>query len=107
MSVFYINRIPCIESTAVNLTTEEATFSFNSHPFVSKFFQGPIFVKISSSFTAPTTAVPIKFTTTNVPNSTVTLTGKNGEAITTETWEGTGIYMVFYDRASNVLELIN
>lgn len=107
MSLFYVTRIPCIESTAVNITEEAVTFSFNSHPGANRFFQGPIFIKINNTFTAPETAVPIKFTTIGVPNSTVTLMGKNGEAITSGTWEGTGIYMVFYDRTTGILELIN
>lgn len=107
MSVFYINRIPCIETTGVNVTADNVIFSFNPHPFVNRFFQGPIFVKVNNAFTAPETAVPIQFTTTNVPNSTITLTGKNNVEITTDDWEGTGIYMVFYDRVTNTLELIN
>lgn len=67
----YVNQrgIPCIEDTGVTLTTTAATFSFNRHPFVRNNFSGLILVKITSTFTAPGTAVNIQFTTTGVSNS--------------------------------------
>lgn len=100
------NGIPCIESTGVTLDAESATFSFKAHPQVNAFFQGAIFVKINDTFTAPTPAVPIRFSTTGIANSTKTLKGYNGEDVTTANFAGTGIYIVFYDRATDTLQLL-
>lgn len=95
--------IPTIESTGETLTTEGETFTFNSHPFVHSNFQGLIIVKISGTATAPSTAVPIYFTTNGVPNSTVGVYSAAGTAITTSTWSGDGVYLFFYDRDTNIL----
>lgn len=98
--------IPCIESTSVDLTTTAATFAFNAHPFVRNNFSGLILVKISNSFTAPGTAVPVQFVTTGVANSTQPVLTFNGTAVTTADWEGEGVYLFFYDRENNQLILL-
>jgi len=105
----YVNSrgIPCIESQSVALTTEAETFSFNSHPFVNGRFQGQIFIKISDTNTAPATAVPIRFTTIGVSNSTIPVYNSQGEAITTATFAGDGIYIGFYDSDTGILRLLN
>lgn len=98
--------IPCIESTAVNLTTTAATFTFNSHPFVRNDFSGLILVKISNTFTAPAPAVPVQFATEGVANSTQPVLTFNGTAVTTDTLGGEGVYLFFYDRENNQLILL-
>ena len=98
--------IPCIESTAVNVTTTAATFTFNAHPFVGNNFSGLILVKISNSFTAPDTAVPVQFTTNGVSNSTQPVLTFNGTPVTTADWEGEGVYLFFYDRENNQLVVL-
>lgn len=104
----YVNTrgIPCIESVNAVLTDTTLTFGFNKHPYVGNNFSGLIAVKVENTFTAPETAVPVFFTTQGVPGSTIALTTLNGEAVTTDTWTGTGIHIVFYDREDNVLQLI-
>lgn len=104
----YVNTrgIPCIESISAVLTTTELTFGFNSHPYTSNNFSGLIAVKVENTFTAPGTAVPVYFTTQGVSGSTIALTTLNGDSVTTDTWTGTGIHLVFYDREDNVLQLI-
>lgn len=98
--------IPCIESTAVNLTTTAATFTFNAHPLVRNNFSGLILVRISNSFTAPADAVPVQFVTSGVPNSTQEVLTFNGTAVTTADWEGEGVYLFFYDRDRDQLILL-
>jgi hypothetical protein len=100
------NGFPCIESTGVTVTADEVLFSFNPHSYVNNNFQGAFFVKISQTYTAPGTPLPIKFTTTGVSNSTVNLTGLGDANITSETFNATGIYICFYDRADNTLQLL-
>lgn len=105
----YVNSrgIPCIESQNVELTTDAETFYFNSHPFVNGRFQGQLFIKIAGTNTAPSTAVPIKFTTIGVSNSTVPVYNSQGTAITTATFAGNGVYVGFYDSDTNMLRLLN
>lgn len=104
----YVNGrgIPCIESVSAVLTDTGLTFGFNRHLNADNMFSGLIAVKVENTFTAPETAVPVYFTTQGVSGSTVQLTTFDGEAVTTTTWTGTGIHLVFYDREDNVLQLI-
>ena len=105
----FVNQrgIPCIEDTGVTLTTTAATFSFNRHPFVGDNFSGLILVKITSTITAPTTAVNIQYVTTGVSNSTQTVyEDDTTTAVTTATWPGPGIYLAMYDRESDKLVLL-
>ena len=98
--------IPCIESTAVSVTTSAVTFTFNSHPFVGNNFSGLILVKISNEFTAPDPAVPVQFVTAGVANPTQPVLTFNGTEVTTAEWEGVGVYLFFYDRENNQLILL-
>ena len=100
------NGFACIESTNVTLTTSAETFAFNRHPFVGNTFQGGFFVKISQSETAPATAVPIQFTTTGVPGSTVNVYDAKGEQFTTENWPGEAIYLAWFDTETNQVRLL-
>lgn len=104
--VRYANRAgwPCIESTSANLTTSELTYTFNRHPYVNNYFYGGLFIKLSSTPTAPDTAVPVQFTTSG--GSTVSVLDHKGDAITTATISD-GIYEGFYDRDTNKLQLLN
>jgi hypothetical protein len=101
------NGFGCIEPTSVNLTTTSQTFVFNRHPFVGINFQGGFFVRINSSETAPATAVPIQFTTSGVPNSTVNVYDAKGEQFTTANWPGEAIYLAWYDFDTNQVRLLN
>lgn len=107
-SIFMANRlgIPCIQSKAVSVTSSAVVFTFNAHPQVNAYFQGIIAVKISNEFTAPTTAVKVQFATEGVANSTRDLVGVGGDSIMSDDWNGTGIYLCFYDRSSEKLQLL-
>lgn len=99
--------IPCLETVGCTLTTEGETYSFNQHPYVSSFFQGVLVIKVSGTQTAPTTAVPIKFNTIGLDNTSVPVTNSTGAGYTTSDWPGDGVYLFFYDRATNVLRLLS
>ena len=98
---------PCIESTGNNLTSTSSTYIFNAHQFVNNNFYGGLFIKITDTPTAPETAVPIQFTTAGVTNSTIPVLNAQGTALTTATFPGNGIYLAFYDRDTNNLQLLN
>lgn len=104
----YCNRagIPCIESQSVSLSTTACTFMFKNHPFLNSNFQGLVAVKINQTFEAPTTAVPIQFSTINNADATNIVKTYNGANVTTTTWNGTGIYLMFFDRSTNTLQMI-
>lgn len=97
------NGFPCLESVGANLTTTALTYSFNRHPFVNNYFYGGFFVKLNDTPTAPSTAVPVQFTTPG--GSTVPVLDKTGQAVTTATIAN-GVYLAFYDRDLNQLQLL-
>lgn len=107
-SVFFnlvnIGGIPCIENNNVTLTTENATYNFNSPRRPDPNFSGLIAVKIVDA-AAPETAVPVRFSTVGIANSTVDLVTLGGTAVTTAGLVN-GIHLVFYDRFSNTLQLL-
>ena len=98
------NGFPCIESISTDLTTTALTYTFNRHPFVNNYFYGGLFIKLSSTPTAPTTAVPVNFVTQG--NSPIAVLDKEGNAVTTATITD-GIFIAFYDRDTNKLQLLN
>lgn len=105
-SLRYTNRngFPCIESTGVSLTTSNLIYNFNKHPFVNNYFYGGFYIKLTDTPTAPDTAVPVLFTTAG--NNSIAVLDKNGIAVTTATIAD-GIYLAFYDRGNNKLQLLN
>ena len=97
------NGFPCLESVGTNLTTTDLTYSFNRNPFVDNHFYGGFFVKLNKTPTPPSTAVPVQFTTPG--GSTVPVLNKTGQAVTTATIAD-GIYLAFYDRDHNQLQIL-
>lgn len=105
----FANRLgfPCIETTDVTLTTTEETFTFQNHPYLKIRFQGGFFIKVTGTNTAPTTAVPIKFNTQGVANSAVSVYDAQGTELTTATWPGDGIYLMWFDYSDSKVRLIS
>lgn len=98
--------IPNIESQSIEVTTDAVIFSFNPHSQINAFFQGLIAVKLSQSIPTGTTAtLPIKFATIGIPNSVKQLRGHETD-VTAGDIAGRGIYLCFYDRASDTLQLL-
>ena len=90
---------PCLESNGVSLSTTALTYSFTTYPILD-YFYGGIFVKLVNTPADPETAVPVIFNSTPVLDA-------QGEAVTTDTLPGDGIYLVFYDKDSKKLQLLN
>lgn len=101
--------IPTIESIKATLTTTALTFTFNNHPQVSDYFQGLFIVKISGTPTPPSgaTAVAVYFDTDGLPGSAVAVCNSTGAGLTSSDFPGDGVYLMFYDRTTNVLRMIN
>ena len=80
-------------------------FDFNSHRNVGRPFVGLIIVQLAQAIpTGTTTTLPIVFTTeTGNPANVTTF---NGENVTVADIAGTGIYLVFVDTQSGVVQLL-
>lgn len=103
----YANRkgIPMLESTGVSVSASAVTYTFNPHPFLLYPFTGLVLVRLAQS--APdgtTTTLPVQFSSGST--TTRSLTGFNGEAVELGDLRGTGIYLVFFDRDTNTLQLL-
>ncbi len=95
-----VNRagIPCINSTGVAVSTANVTYSFDNSREIP--FAGLVLVRLQQVVPTGTTAtLPVLFG--NVP-----LTGYNGEPIRVENLSGTGIYLVYYNSRSKLLQLM-
>ena len=101
-----VNGIPCLRSTAVSVSTTDVRFDFNSHRNVGRPFVGLIIVQLAQAIpTGTTTTLPIVFTTeTGNPANVTTF---NGENVTVADIAGTGIYLVFVDTQSGVVQLLS
>lgn len=100
-----VNGIPCLRSTSVTVGTTDVRFDFNSHRNVGRPFVGLIIVQLAQAIPTGTTAtLPIIFTTeTGNPANVTTF---NGENVTVGDISGTGIYLMFVDTQSGVVQLL-
>jgi hypothetical protein len=100
-----IGGIPALRSTAVTVSTTDVRFDFNSHRNVGRPFVGIIAVQLAQAIpTGTTTTLPIVFTTEG--GNPATLTTYNGENVTVADIAGTGIYLVWVDSQSGVVQLL-
>lgn len=99
------NGIPCIESQSANLTTTSCTYYFKNHPFLNSNYQGLVAVKIAQSVSAPSTSVPVMFDTVGAA-APIQVKTRGNTAVDTSDINALGVYLCFYDRSSNTLQLI-
>lgn len=96
---------PNIEATSVTSDGTNTTVSFNPHTNTNSFFGG-FWVKIPQ--VVATSAEPLQFSTVGIANSTVPVYLNTGAQATVANIASTGqsIYLCFYDRDSNRVQLI-
>ncbi len=93
-----VNGIPCINSTGVAVSTANVTYSFDNSREIP--FAGLVLVRLQQAVPTGTTAtLPVLF-------GSVPLTGFNGDPITVANLSGTGIYIVYYNSRSRLLQLL-
>lgn len=98
-----INGIPRIESTGVVVNTDNVTFTFRSHNYLRRPFNGIVLVRLNQSVPeGATTTLPIVFNS----GTQIAVTTYNDEPLTVEGVAGTGVYLFYYDSASGTLQLI-
>ena len=99
-----INGIPTIKTQTVVVSDTAVTFKF-APDFDGRPFRGLILVYISDEIPAgTTTTLPVQFSMAGV-TSTLTLAG--GANVTVADLPGTGIYLVYFDRWADTLQLVS
>lgn len=98
--------IPAIESIGITSNGSTTTITFKNHPYVSSYFAGGFWVKISQSLVSGSNV--IQFATNGVSGSEMPLYLSTGDQATAANLvsNGTGIHLCFYDRDTNRLQLI-
>lgn len=98
-----INGIPTIQTVNVNVTETAVNYTFRPD-WDQNPFRGLLLVYVSEEIpTGTTETLPITFT---MKGSTQNVTTVGGENVTVADFN-TGIYLVYYDRYLNVLQLIS
>lgn len=99
-----INGIPCIKTQTVVVSDTAVTFKF-APDFDGRPFRGLILVYISEVIPeGTTTTLPVQFSMAGI-TSTLTLAG--GANVTVADLPGTGIYLVYFDRWADTLQLVS
>ena len=98
-----INGLPTIKTQTVVVSDTAVTFKF-APDFDGRPFRGLILVYISEAIpTGTTTTLPIQF---SMAGTTSNVTVAGGAVVTVADLPGTGIYLVYFDRWADTLQLI-
>lgn len=98
-----INGIPTIEARKVTVTDTSVDFQFRPD-FDGTPFRGLLLVYISEAIpSGTTTTLPIRF---SMAGNTQILTTSGGAEVTVADFSGTGVFLVYYDRYANILQLV-
>lgn len=99
-----INGIPTLQSRRVTVSETSVDFLFRPD-FDRNPFRGLLLIYLSEEIPeGTTTTLPVRFTMAGQTEN-VTLAG--GANLTVADMESPGVYLVYYDRFSNILQLIN
>ena len=99
-----INGIPTIESRSVIVSDTSVDFKFNPD-WDRRPFRGLLLVNISEAIPeGTTTTLPIRF---SMAGTTSNVTVPGGANLTVADLPGTGIYLFYYDRLADNLQLLN
>ena len=99
-----INGLPTIKSQAVVVSDTAVTFKF-APDFDRRPFRGLILVYLSEPIPeGTTTTLPVQFSMAGI-TSNVTVAG--GANVTVADLPGTGIYLVYFDRWADTLQVLN
>ena len=98
-----INGIPTIKTQTVTVSDTAVNFKF-APDFDGRPFRGLILVYISEAIPTGTTAtLPIQF---SMAGTTSNVTVAGGATVTVADLPGVGIYLVYFDRWADTLQLI-
>ena len=99
-----VNGIPTIKTQSVVVSDTAVTYKF-APDFDGRPFRGLILVYISEEVpTGTTTTLPVQF---SMAGTTSTVTVAGGANVTVADLPGTGIYLVYFDRWADTLQVLN
>lgn len=97
-----INGIPRIKSRGVTVTTETVDYRF-SPDWDRNPFSGLLLVYLTDLPDGTTDTLPVRFI---MAGNTMNVTSAGGENVTVADLPNPGVFLVFYDRVDNMLQLI-
>jgi hypothetical protein len=98
-----INGVPTLEVRRITVTDTAVDFTFRPD-FDGTPFRGLLLVYVPEVIPeGTTTTLPIRFV---MAGNTSPLTSAGSEAVTVADFAGTGVYLVYYDRFANILQLV-
>ena len=104
--VKFVNRrgFPCVESNSNTEDGTTTTFVFDNHRLLESGFSGGFWVRLNQAVTTGTNVVQFSI----IGGSTLPLYLSNGTQATLANVEttGGGVFLCFYDRNNNRLQLI-
>lgn len=99
-----INGIPTVKSQNVIVSDTSVDFKFNPD-WDRRPFRGLLLVYLSEAIPeGTTTTLPIRFSMAGT-TSNVTIAG--GDNLTVADLPGVGVYLVYYDRFTDILQILN
>lgn len=98
------NGIPMIESTAVTVNTADVTITIPKRAFRLLNGTGLVLFRLNSAIPTSASALPIIFSSGDY---TQPLTLIGGTAATEVQLSGTGVYLIYYAKDINLLQLIS
>lgn len=99
-----INGIPTVKTQSVVVSDTTVDFKFNPD-WDRRPFRGLLLVYFSEAIPeGTTTTLPIRFSMAGV-TSNVTVAG--GDNLTVADLPGVGVYLVYYDRFTDILQILN
>ena len=107
----FVNQggIPAIQTVAVNTVGTVTTLSFNSHPYrQTNRFYGFFVIRIDQDTSGITSTNTVQFDTQGVGGSAIDVYQANGQIATINelTSLGQSVYLCFYDKDNNRVQII-
>lgn len=97
------NGIPMIESANITLNEDNVTIAIPKRAFRMLPNNGLILFRLNTALPEGASTLPIVFASNEF---TQALTVVGGEAATAEQITGTGVYLIYYDKSCNLLQLV-
>ena len=97
------NGIAMIESSSVTVTTETVTINIPNRAFRFLNGTGLILFRLNTAIPAAGAALPIVFSSNEFVQPVTIL---NGEAATDTQFAGTGVYLLYYDKNANLMQVM-
>lgn len=100
-----VNRrgIAEVASSSVAVNADNVVFSFPNHAFFGGYYKGLVLIRLSEIPTGTTGTLPVVFSTNGV---TQAVTTQGGDPLTVEDVAGAGVYLFYYDKSTNLLQLM-